>query len=109
MPQEKPRRWSDEELEEFHQEFRAHVEAEAEERIQQRALYVALFQKEDKDTNTPAGLLQLTSRMDTRLSNMEIANDRQKRFIGGFLFAFSCVAFFFTETAHSIVAFLKKL
>ncbi|KFB66058.1 hypothetical protein [Candidatus Accumulibacter vicinus] len=45
---EKATRWSDEKLEEFHAEFLRHMVVEEQERIQQQAMYDALFQKEEQ-------------------------------------------------------------
>lgn len=101
--------WSKERLDKFYQEFQAHAEQERIEREQQHELHVAVFQKEDKESNTPAGVLQLLSRVDARLSSMEITADRQKNFIGGVFFAFAAVGFFFTDTAHRVLGFLKGL
>lgn len=106
---ERTPRWSDERLETFHQEFRAHIEAEKEEMQQQAEVHRALFQRADPEANIPAGVIQLLSQLDARTRTMEIANDRQKRFVGGVLFAFSCMGFFFTDTAHKVMGFFKSL
>jgi hypothetical protein len=45
---EKATRWSDEKLEEFYAEFLRHMVVEEQERIQQQAMYDALFQKEEQ-------------------------------------------------------------
>lgn len=101
--------WDDKKIETFYQEFQHHLEEEHRERIQQRELYIAIFQREDTDSNTPAGILQLVARMSADVRAMKIAADRQKTFMGGVLFAFTAVGFFFTETAHKVLALLKGL
>lgn len=103
------KRWSDERLETFYQEFKMHLEDEAREKAQQKELYQAVFQKEDLDSNTPAGLIQMMARMSKDLRDLKIAADRQKTFIGGVMFAFGAVGFFFTDTAHKVLGFLKGL
>ena len=102
-------RWSDEKLETFYQEFQKHLEEEHHEMAQQSELYAAIFQKEDKDTNTPPGILQLVARMSSDVRALKVAADRQKTFLGGVLFAFSAVGFFFTDTAHKLLTLLKGL
>lgn len=103
------KRWSDDKLSEFHEEFLKHMATEEVERAQQQKIYDALFQKQDKDTNTPPGVVQLLGQIDSRLEAMEISNDRQKRFVGGVMFAFSCMGFLFTDSAHKLLAWLKGL
>lgn len=103
------KRWSDDKLSEFHAEFLKHMETEKLERQQRQTIYDALFQKQDKDTNTPPGVVQLLGQIDARLEAMEISNDRQKRFVGGVMFAFSCMGFLFTDSAHKVLAWLKGL
>lgn len=102
-------RWSDERIETFYQEFRAHIAQEGAEAAQQSEIHAALFQLEDRNRNVPPGVIQLLSQLNERTKEMEIVNDRQKRFIGGFLFAFTCIGFFFTDTAHKVVGFVKGL
>lgn len=102
-------RFSDEKLAQFYREFQEHVKPEEEVKEQQREIYDALFRKADPDTNISPGLIQLTTQVDARLRAMEITNDRQKRFIGGFLFAFTCVGFFFTDSAHKLMSFFRSL
>jgi hypothetical protein len=102
-------RWSDEKLERFYQEFHDHLKTEADEKAQQNELHAAIFQKEDSDYNTPAGVLQLVTRMDARLKTMEVTADRQKRFIGGIVFTFTCLGFLFTDAAHRVMAFFKTV
>lgn len=103
------RRWSDEKLESFYQRFEEHVAQEEADRRQQAEIHEALFQREDKDANRPAGVIQMLARLDGRTAAIEIATDRQKRFIGGVLFAFSCVGFLFTDTSHKVLNFLRGL
>ena len=103
------KRWSDDKLSEFHEEFLQHMAVEESERAQQQKIYDALFQKQDKDTNTPPGVVQLLGQIDSRLEAMEISNDRQKRFDGGVMFAFSCMGFLFTDSAHKLITWLKGL
>lgn len=93
----------------FHSEFLKHMGTEEKERKQQEEIYDALFQKEDKDSNKPAGVVQLLAQIDARLEAMEITADRQKRFLGGVMFAFSCVGFLFTDSAHKVLSWLKGL
>lgn len=107
MPDSK--RWSDEKLEVFHQEFVQHLADEEQERKQNQELHEAVFQREDKDANVPAGILQLCARMSADITEMKIANDRQKRFVGGVMFAFSGMGFLFTDTAHKLWGFIKGL
>lgn len=102
-------RFSDDQLIAFHQEFKDHLKTEEEESRQQQAIHTALFQKEDKDANIPPGLVQLCARMASDIQDMKIANDRQKRFVGGVMFAFSCIGFLFTDSAHKVLAWLKGL
>lgn len=102
-------RWSDDRLEDFYREFSAHIKQEEAQSTQQSEIHRALFQRADPEANTPPGVIQLLSQLDTRTRTMEIANDRQKRFVGGVLFAFSCMGFFFTDTAHKVLAFFRSL
>lgn len=104
-----PKRWSDDKLSEFHAEFLKHMATEEDERMQQQKIYDALFQKQDKDTNTPPGVVQLLGQIDARLEAMEISNDRQKRFVGGVMFAFSCIGFLFTDGAHKLFTWVRGL
>lgn len=106
--QQKPR-WSDERLEQFHAEFREHRKIEDEEHMQQREMYEALFRQEDKDKNIGPGIVQLMARLDERTKAMEIAADRQKRFVGGVMFAFTCMGFLFTDSAHKLLAWLRSI
>ena len=103
------KRWSDDKLSEFHEEFLKHMVTEEDERVQRHKIYDALFQKQDKDTNTPPGVVQLLGQIDSRLEAMEISNDRQKRFVGGVMFAFTCMGFLFTDSAHKVLSWLKGL
>lgn len=103
------KRWSDEKIEEFHAEFRHHMVVEEQEREQQQEMYDALFQKEDRDSNTPAGLVQAMGRLSADIRDMKIAQDRQKTFIGGVMFAFTAMGFFFTDSAHKVFAWLKTI
>lgn len=109
-------RWSDEKLDEFHLEFLSfsgkfdtHLKVEEEELEQQKALYAAVFQKEDKETNTPPGLLQMTMRVSNQLHVMQIWQDRQKTFIGGVLFTISSMWFFLTDAGPTLLSWFKKL
>lgn len=108
--QNNPRsRWSDAELEKFHSEFLKHDVEERARLVRHDQLYEAVFRKEDPDTGTPPGLLQLCSRMSADVSAMKVANDRQKRFIGGVVFAFTSMAFFLTDSAHKLMELLRRL
>jgi hypothetical protein len=102
-------RWSDTELERFHQEFRTHVATEKQERDQQQELYEAVFRKEDKEANVPPGLLQMMSRMSDQMLEMQIWQDRQKTFIGGIVFTVSAVWFFLSDAGPKISALLKRM
>lgn len=101
--------WSDEKLEVFYGEFREHIKAEVKEGRQQEEIYEALFRTEDKAKNVGPGVIQLLTQVADRIETMEIAADRQKRFLGGVMFAFSCVGFFFTDTAHKLMAWIKSV
>lgn len=102
-------RWSDEKLEKFYQEFQMHLADEEHEKHQQGEMHAALFQLENTDTNTPAGLVQLCARMSKDIRDMKIAADRQKTFIGGVMFAFTAMGFIFTDTFHKVWGFIKGL
>lgn len=102
-------RWSDKQLEAFHQEFLNHEAKEEVKHAQLTELYEAVFRKEDPDRGQPPGLLQLCARMSNDLTAMKIANDRQKRFIGGMVFAITSMGFFLTDTFHKIVEILRRL
>lgn len=108
-PNDSRSRWSDAELENFHAEFRQHDLNERERLKKHDMLFEAVFRKEDVDTGTPPGLLQLCSRMSIDLGEMKQANDRQKRFIGGVIFAFTSMAFFLTDSAHKLMEFLRRI
>lgn len=86
-----------------------HVVLEDSEHRQQQEIYEALFRQEDKGRGIPAGVIQMLDRIDMRVTAMEIMADRQKRFIGGFIFAFGCMAFFLTDSFHRLVAALKAI
>jgi hypothetical protein len=102
-------RWSDDKLEEFHNEFKSHMETEKIEQHQQQALYDAVFRKEDKEANVPPGLLQMMSRMNEQMLDMQIWQDRQKTFVGGVVFTVSALWFFLSDAGPKILAFLKRL
>lgn len=108
-PNDSRSRWSDAELERFHAEFQDHDLRERERLQRHDLLYTAVFRKEDLDEGTPPGLLQLCSRMAADLAEMKQANDRQKRFIGGVIFAFTSMAFFLTDSAHKLMEFLRRI
>lgn len=114
MPETK--RFSDEKLQDFYSEFRAHVKEfqthvgkEEQEHKQQQELHDAIFRKEDSDTNTPPGLLQLTMRINTQLSDMRKFQDRQKSFVGGVLFTVSSIWFFLTDAGQKLADLWHKL
>lgn len=100
-------RWSDDKLETFHAEFLQHIRAEESEHRQQDEIYRALFQKADEDSNMPPGVIQLLGQMNVRLKKMETSSDRQKTFVGGVVFAFTCIGFFLTESAHKLMIWLR--
>lgn len=103
------RRWSDADLQQFHDEFRQHEKKEDDTHARLDDLYEAVFRKEDKDRNIAPGLLQLCARMSSELESMRIAADRQKRFVGGMLFAVTSMGFFLTDTFHRLIDLVKKL
>lgn len=103
------RRWSDNDLEQFLAQFIAHLEEESPMHRQQSELYAAVFRKEDKDSNTPPGLLQLTARISQQMEDMKVWQDRHKTFLGGAMFALSCLGFFFTDIGHKVMATIKGL
>ena len=102
-----PKRFADVELESFHREFREHVKNEEGEHEQQGQIHDALFRLEDKDKGVSPGVIQLLGRVNDRLLTMEVAADRQKRFVGGVMFAFSCMGFFLTDSAHKLMDWLR--
>lgn len=108
MPDQR-NRWSDEKLEQFHNEFLAHMKDEDEERVQQMALHTAVFQQEDKEKNVPAGLLQMMSRIAERQEDMRIWQDRQKTFVGGVVFTVSSLWFVLSDLGPRVMLTLKKM
>jgi len=109
-------RWSDDKLEEFHQEFLQHVNEfhehignESFEQKQQQELHDAVFRKEDLDNQVTPGLLQLTARISSQLYAIQVWQDRQKTFVGGIIFAISAVWFFLTEAGHKLFELWSKL
>lgn len=109
-------RWSDSELEKFHAEFRQHLEDEKREKIQQSELHAAIFQKEDKDANVPAGILQQLARgadqmekISGQIGEMVGRDARRKTFVAGGIFVAGAVWFLLTEGVHRFVTFLSKL
>lgn len=104
MPRE---RWSDAELEVFHQEFLKHVADEEKERSQQQEIYDAIFRKGDPDRGIPPGLLITTATISAQLHDLRVWQDRQKTFIGGAAFAVTCMWLFLTEIGHKLLGLLK--
>lgn len=102
-------RWSDDKLETFHTEFLDHIRDEEKEKHQQDEIYEALFRQEDKAKNISPGVIQLLTQVADRIEVMEIAADRQKRFLGGVMFAFSSIGFFFTDSAHKLFAWFRSI
>lgn len=102
-------RWSDEQLQEFYDAFMAHMLGEENEKQQQNLIYEALFRKEDPESNTPPGVIQLLAQMSGRLQAIEKANAQQKTFFGGVFFAITCVGFFLSDTFHKLAVILKSL
>lgn len=103
------KRWSDDKLQAFYDEFHDHTKSEEEEHGQQKELYEAVFRKEDKEIGTPPGLLQLTAQINAQLKEMKIWQDRQKTFVGGVIFAISAVWFVLTDVGHKIFVLFQKL
>lgn len=108
-PEEHAPRFSDAKLQQFYEEFRGHIKDEEKEKHQQDDIYEALFRQGDKDKNINPGVIQLLMQVSDRIEAMEIAADRQKRFVGGVMFAFSCMGFFFTDSAHKIFAWVRSI
>lgn len=104
-----PRRFTDDKLEEFYQEFLEHRRKGEVERRQQQEMYDALFRKEDPDCNVAPGIVQLMVRTAEDVKVLRIAADRQKTFIGGMLFAVTSIWFFFTDIGPEMVKWVKKL
>lgn len=90
-------------------DFEDHLEPERIQQKQSAEVHEALFRLEDKELGTPPGLLQLTQQLSARLRAIEIRDDRQRRFIGGIVFAVSSVTFVFSDTAHKLVDVLKRI
>ena len=101
-------RWSDQQLQAFHDEFRLHIKDEKVERDQQQEIHEALFRKEDVDSNVSPGIVQMMTRIDRELKDMRIWQDRQKTFAGGVIFATSSVWFLFSDGIPKLLAFLKR-
>lgn len=102
-------RWSDKELEAFHQEFLDHIAPENRAHAQQQDLYDAIFRLEDKDRGVPPGLMQITARIAASVEELQERDRRQRTFIGGVLFALGSLGFFLTDSAHKLIALLKSL
>lgn len=102
-------RWSDERLEQFYQNFTAHVDDEVKERKQQQEMYDALFRQGDPGRNVAPGVIQLMVQTATRVEKLCIAADRQKTFIGGVVAAIAAIWFVVTDIGPTIVTWLKKL
>lgn len=109
-------RWSDEQLEAFHREFKEHRQDfldhkkdEEEERRQQQDIYDALFRQEDKERNVAPGLVQLLVKTAANVETLRIAADRQKTFIGGVLFAITAIWFFLTDIGPVLAEKLRRL
>lgn len=101
-------------VEELHQqfsqhleEFNAHLEQDKLERRQQQELREAIFRKEDLETNTPPGLLQLTLRLNKQLREMLIWQDRQKTFVGAVVIVATSFWFLLTEVGTKLFKMLK--
>lgn len=107
MEKEYKTRWSDEKLQEFFEAFQHHLKFEDEEKKQQQQIYDALFHKEDPDSNTGPGVVQLLGQINQRLSRLEATSASQKSFIGGAVFAVSCMAVFLTDSLQKLVALFK--
>lgn len=107
MEKEHKTRWSDEKLQEFFESFQHHLQFEEQEKKQQEQIYDALFHKEDPDNNTGPGIVQLLGQINQRLSRLENTATQQKSFLGGAIFAVSCMAVFLTDSLQKLVAFFK--
>ena len=103
------RRWSDDRMAQFYREFKEHLAPEREAAEQQKEIYDAIFRKEDADKNIGPGVIQLLAQVNARTVSMEIANDRQKRFVGGIVFAIGALGFFLTDSAHKLMSVLRGL
>ena len=102
------RRWSDEQLDAFRKEFQEHRRQEGDWRKQQQEMYDALFQKEDKDSNVPPGVVQLLVRTAESVEALRQAADRQKTFIGATLGAVTAIWFFVTHVVPLALDAIKK-
>ncbi len=102
-------RWSDHELEVFHAEFLKHLADSKPQSEKLAELHDAVYRQEDRNRGRPPGLLQLCSRMSEDLAAMKVASDRQKRFVGGMVFAFTSMGFFLTDTWSRLLDFLRRL
>lgn len=100
-------RWSDAELEVFHQEFLKHVADEEKERSQQQEIYDAIFRNGDPERGVPPGLLIATTTISSQLHGLLTWRDRQATFIGGAAFAVACMWLFLTEIGHKLMGMLK--
>lgn len=102
-------RWTDDMLEEFRNEFRAHVKKEDADQQQQQAMFDALFKREEDSLDGQPGLLQLMRQMHKQMKDMQIWQDRQKTFVGGIVFVIGSLGFLFTEQAARIATGLKRI
>lgn len=103
------RRFADDKLEEFYQEFLEHRRLGEIERRKQDEMHEALFRREDPDSNVAPGIVQLMVRTAEDVKVLRIAADRQKTFVGGVLFAVTSIWFFFTDIGPEMVKWIKKL
>ena len=103
------KRWSDDKLEAFYQEFKKAQESDTKEKQQQEQLYQAIFRLEDKSLGVPPGLLQLTSQINVQLAEMQRWNEKQKTFAGGVVFTLSAVWFFITDVGHHLYDIAKRI
>lgn len=102
-------RWSDQELEQFHKEFLQHAKHEEEFSQLYRELHEAVFRKSDPVLGTQPGILEHMTQLNQMLLEQQKWQDRQKTFVGGILFTFSCLGFFLTDTAHKLLNLFRSL
>ena len=102
-------RWSDSKLQEFYESFQRHQSFEDAQKTQQDQIFDALFHKEDPDSNIGPGVIQLLSQINARLTRLESTNQQQRTFVGGVLFACSCVAVFLTDSVSKLIQLVRGL
>ena len=84
------RRWNDQELDELHTEFRifaekfdTHIGDSSYEQKQQQELYRVVFQREDQNTNTNPGMLQMLVLISKQLrDHLHLTEERDTKLEG---------------------------